>query len=188
MMDDETTVPTVGAVRCARADDLLALIPQAGRSILQMPATGEGSVAFFNRIARSRVPEDALTFGIFLLIPSECIRFGVGAGLTIARSAYEDPVTAVGYDLLQGWLSDSDSPVLDRLRDVVSQGEGSMAEIELCLALTLFLNRDAAMSSRIAPAVNSALLTGLAELPLNGRRQMLGEVLEVLQFTLNERG
>jgi hypothetical protein len=186
--DDDKTRPPVVAARFETVNDLYSAIPQVAEMTHNRPLEAEAPLHFMVRLRGSTTPEEAVTFTAFVVHPKlaiwwghECLRQMPNALTPTDRSMME---------MVSEWIS---APTTERRHAIMKEALWCPIRcpgVHLALAVgwsggSIAPNDPANVPLHRTPrAVNTAILSCLAQVDLSKRQVFLARFIDMAESML----
>jgi hypothetical protein len=172
------------ALHFPKAKDLFDEIPAAGEDILARP-TDEPSLEFLVNLARSPTPEEAISFGAYLLPKRKAVWWGHECVRSLIHLLTDQDLRMLG--LAEAWVRDPEEPqrVAAMVEAMAARQKSPGVMIALAAAWSGGSMADASLPKIPPPpyltprAVNGGILSALARVDVRHRATTLGAFVEM---------
>lgn len=180
--EPEKTKPPNTRLRFETPFELYRALPQVGQLTQHRPREDEEVLAFLQRLATSTTPEEAITFTAFAALPKLAIWWGYEC-LRLAGDDM-DKTERQMMELVANWTQHPDNENRWRAMQMGLYSPRRVPAMHLCLAVgwsggTIAPNDTAGVLPHRAPrAINTAILSCLAQTDLQGRQVRLARFID----------
>ena len=181
--EQDQTIPPLRALRIDRPTDLFQNVPEIAKFIQQHPSEDEDALSYFERLRRSPIPEEAITYTAFAAEPGVAISWTIEAIRFITPNLSADDTALM--EQIERWFHDPKADNRWRVMQAALYAPRRTGTVNLGLAVgwsggALAPNDPVTVPAwRSARAANAAILRALGEVEQAHRAENLARVLDL---------
>lgn len=189
--DEEQTLPPVSTLRYPSLDELFRQMPQITELVRTRPAADEEPISFLYRLRSSQTPEEAITFTAFAVQPKMAVWWGYECVRNVPKGLSASDRELM--ELIAAWASQPSQGARYAVMEAALFAPIRSPAVLLGLAVgwsggQIAPNDPIPVSPQRTPrAINSAILSCLARVPITNRKIRLAQFIGLAESLFRVR-